>query len=149
MVALHGCPVFFPGVKGKSIPLQTLIGPEGSRRLRLPDLKTISTWRWQGCQPYAPTAFTPRKYSWYSLVRVSWPQGHSAARKIPMTPSRNLPVCSAVPQPTVPPRATFFPGVFGIMNQWWQYHMNYPDGGLSVHFKKYTSKYSLHSDHPS
>jgi hypothetical protein len=27
-------------------------------RLRLPDFNTISTWRWQGCQPYAPAAFT-------------------------------------------------------------------------------------------
>jgi hypothetical protein len=29
--------------KGKSIPLQALIVPEGSRRLRLPDFKTIGT----------------------------------------------------------------------------------------------------------
>jgi hypothetical protein len=29
--------------KGKAIPLQAWIGPEGSRRLRLPDLKTIGT----------------------------------------------------------------------------------------------------------
>ena len=28
---------------GKAIPLQALTGPEGSRRLRLPDFKTIST----------------------------------------------------------------------------------------------------------
>jgi len=27
--------------KGKAIPLQTSTGPEGSRRLRLPDFKTI------------------------------------------------------------------------------------------------------------
>jgi hypothetical protein len=27
--------------KGKTIPLQAWTGPEGSRRLRLPDLKTI------------------------------------------------------------------------------------------------------------
>jgi hypothetical protein len=30
-------------VKGKAIPLQALIGPEVSRSLRLPDLKTIGT----------------------------------------------------------------------------------------------------------
>ena len=42
---------------------------------------------------------------------LSGPQGHSAARKIPMTPSgielatRDLPAYSAVPQPTAPPRA--------------------------------------------
>jgi hypothetical protein len=32
--------------KGKAIPLQALTGLEGSRRLRLPDFKTIGTWRW-------------------------------------------------------------------------------------------------------
>ena len=30
-------------VKGKAIPLQAWTGPEGSRRLRLPDIKTIGT----------------------------------------------------------------------------------------------------------
>jgi hypothetical protein len=30
-------------VKGKAIPLQAWTGPEGSRRLRLPDFKTIGT----------------------------------------------------------------------------------------------------------
>ena len=32
--------------KGKAIPLQAWTGREGSRRLRLPDFKTIGTWRW-------------------------------------------------------------------------------------------------------
>jgi len=30
-------------VKGKAIPLQAWTGPEGSRRLRLPDFKTVHT----------------------------------------------------------------------------------------------------------
>jgi hypothetical protein len=38
-------------VKGKAIPLQAFTGPDDSRRLRLPDIKTIGTSRWQGCQP--------------------------------------------------------------------------------------------------
>jgi len=46
--------------EGKAIPLQAWRGPEGSRRLRLPDFKTISTWRWWH-QPYAPTAFIPQQ----------------------------------------------------------------------------------------
>jgi len=54
--------------KEKATPLQAWTDPEGSRRLRLPDFKTIGTRRWYGCQPYAPAAFTPRKYSWYSLL---------------------------------------------------------------------------------
>jgi hypothetical protein len=29
--------------KGKAIPLQALTGPEDSRRMKLPDFKTIST----------------------------------------------------------------------------------------------------------
>jgi hypothetical protein len=29
--------------KGKAIPIQALTGPEGSRRLRLPDFKIIGT----------------------------------------------------------------------------------------------------------
>jgi hypothetical protein len=37
------CDVTVMAVKGKSIPLQALTGPEGSRRLRLPDFKTIGT----------------------------------------------------------------------------------------------------------
>jgi len=32
-----------PLAKGKTIPLQAWTGPEGSRRLRLPDFKTIGT----------------------------------------------------------------------------------------------------------
>jgi hypothetical protein len=32
--------------KGKAIPLQAWTGPEDSRRLRLPDFKTIGTLRW-------------------------------------------------------------------------------------------------------
>jgi len=35
-----------PVVKGKAILLQAWTGPEGSRRLMLPDFKTISTLRW-------------------------------------------------------------------------------------------------------
>jgi hypothetical protein len=30
-------------IRGKATPLQALTGPEGSRRLRLPDFKTIGT----------------------------------------------------------------------------------------------------------
>jgi hypothetical protein len=84
-----------------------LTGPEGSRRLRLPDFKTIDTWRWQGCQPYAPAAFTPILLL-ISVKRLSRPKGHSAAGRIMSMKhsndtignrSRDLPVCSAVYQP--------------------------------------------------
>jgi hypothetical protein len=35
--------ISYENVTGKAIPLQALTGPEGSRRLRLPDFKTIGT----------------------------------------------------------------------------------------------------------
>ena len=35
-----------PDIKGKALPLQVWTGPEGSRRLKLPDFKTIGTFRW-------------------------------------------------------------------------------------------------------
>jgi len=44
--------------KRKTILTQAWTGPEGSRRLRFPDFETLGTWRWQGCQPYGPAAFT-------------------------------------------------------------------------------------------
>jgi len=37
---------YYVSVKGKAISLQAWTGPEGSRRLRFPDFKTIGTWRW-------------------------------------------------------------------------------------------------------
>jgi hypothetical protein len=45
-----------------------LTGSEGCRRLRLSYFKTTGTLRWPGCQPYAPAAFTHRKYSWYLFL---------------------------------------------------------------------------------
>jgi len=36
---------YFRKGKGKAIPLQSSTGPEGSRKLRLPDFKTIGIWR--------------------------------------------------------------------------------------------------------
>jgi hypothetical protein len=43
----------------KVIPLQSLTAPDVSRCLKFPDFKTIATWNWQNCQPYAPASFTP------------------------------------------------------------------------------------------
>jgi hypothetical protein len=63
--------------KGKAIPLQALTDPKCSKRLMLPDFKTIGTWRWQGCQTSAPAAFTPRV--------IVQPEG-LCQWKIPMTP---------------------------------------------------------------
>jgi hypothetical protein len=82
--------------KGKAIPLQALTGPEGSRRFRLPDFKTIGTSRWQGCQPYAPAAFTPRKYSCYSFLL-----------EVELTPLKYLFLCTKLHYNTLQRTASF------------------------------------------
>ena len=46
--------------KGKAVPLQDWTGPEGSRKLRLPDFVTTARMV-VGCQPYAPAALTPKE----------------------------------------------------------------------------------------
>jgi hypothetical protein len=38
--------IFIACYRVKAIPLQGLTGPEGSRRLRLPDFNTNGTLRW-------------------------------------------------------------------------------------------------------
>jgi len=69
-------------VKVKSIPVQACTGPEGSRWLRLPDIKKIGTWKWWCCQPYSLAAITPREYSCYScVIKVGWTPGPLCGRK--------------------------------------------------------------------
>ena len=52
--------------KGKAVPLQAWSGPEGSRKIRFPDFMTPQDGG--KVKPYAPAAFTPRKYTWYSFL---------------------------------------------------------------------------------
>jgi len=40
---VHGITIIWECVLGKAIPLQASTSPEGSRRLKLPDFKTIGT----------------------------------------------------------------------------------------------------------
>ena len=44
-VTMHGHTIL-KKKKVQATPLQSWTGPEGFRRLRLPDFKTIGTWRW-------------------------------------------------------------------------------------------------------
>jgi hypothetical protein len=48
---------------------------------------TFGTWRWWGCQPHAPDAFTPRKCSWYSFsLGAELTVGRNMSLKNPVTP---------------------------------------------------------------
>jgi len=53
---------------GKSSPVTGLEWPRGFQEVRVPRFHDNSTGWWYGCLPYAPTAFTFRKYSWYSFL---------------------------------------------------------------------------------
>ena len=53
--------------KGKAVPLQAWTGPEGSKRLRLPDFKTVGHKGGEVVSPMHRPPLPPRKYSWYSF----------------------------------------------------------------------------------
>ena len=67
----------------------------------------------------------PRKYSWYSfLLEAEWTPGPQCGRKDSSDTignrTRDLPTCSAVPQPTAPPRTVslmfFTEGLSSVYN---------------------------------
>jgi len=60
--------------KGKAIPLRPITGPEGSRKLRLPDFETVGTWR-----RYRPSLPPENILSTQFCCRLIRPQRHSAA----------------------------------------------------------------------
>jgi hypothetical protein len=88
--------------KGKAIRLQAKTGPQGSRRLRLPDFMTVGTGRlalWTG--RIYPQGNIP---GWVVPRTIARPEG-LCQLKIRMTTignrTRNLPACRAVLQSTV------------------------------------------------
>jgi hypothetical protein len=84
----------------KAIPLQAWTGPEGSKRLRVPDFKTFAAH--EGSKVVSPTHrpyLPPRKYSWYWFLLEAEPTPGPIENR-----TRDLPVCIAVPQPNSPPR---------------------------------------------
>jgi len=54
--------------KKKSSPVTGLEWPRGFREVKVPRFHDNGTGWWLGCQPYAPAAFAPGKYTWYSFL---------------------------------------------------------------------------------
>ena len=69
----------------KSNPITGLDRPWGFQKVEAPRFQSAH----EGGKPYAPAAFTPQEIFLvlFSVIGFSQPQGHSTARKIPMTPS--------------------------------------------------------------
>ena len=97
-------------LKCKVVPLQAWSGPEGSRKLRFPEFVTTAQDGCKFVKPYAPAAFTLKKYSWYSfLLEAASTPGPQCDRKyfISMKNSSDtswdrtseIHICSTAPQP--------------------------------------------------
>ena len=102
-----------PFVKAKAIPLQASKGPEAPRFQDNRHMKVVRLSALRTGRLYFPGNIPGSHF----CQRLSRPQGHSAARRIMSMKNsigdrtRDLPTCSAVPQPTAPPRAPHLPFV--------------------------------------
>ena len=56
------------GKKGKAVPVTGLESPKGFQEVKVLRFHDNGAAWWYGCQPYAPAAFTPRKYTWCSIL---------------------------------------------------------------------------------
>jgi len=66
----------------------------GFQEVEAPRFKTMGTWRWKGCQSYAPAAFTPQDKFLVIISVKGWINPRDIVRpegliqwRIPMTPS--------------------------------------------------------------
>jgi len=65
---LHYIQILFMCLYVNSSPVTGLEWPRGFQEVKVPRILDNGTGRWLGYQPYAPAAFTPKKFSWYSFL---------------------------------------------------------------------------------
>jgi hypothetical protein len=86
----------------KNVPVTGLEWPRGFQEVKIPRFHDNSTGWWEGCQPYAPAAFTPRKYTWYSfLLEAESTPGPQCDRKDYVTEKFQLHHRESNPRPAV------------------------------------------------
>jgi hypothetical protein len=82
---------------GKAVPLQAWTGPEGSRKVRLPQISWQRHRMVVGCQPYVPAAFYPQEILPVLIFRVD-PQGRMKNSDGTIwNRNSDLPICSTAP----------------------------------------------------
>jgi hypothetical protein len=101
--------------KGKSYPCNMPWRPIGMWDVEAPTFSRQSAHRWRwGCRPKAPGTLYPQEDSWYSFLleaestpgpRCGWIRSIEKSNDHIGNRTRDLPVCSIVPQPTTLPRA--------------------------------------------
>jgi hypothetical protein len=85
--------------KGKAIPLQALTGPEDSRRLRHMKVARLSALCTSRLYPQEIFLVLISVRGWVDPRAIVWPEGMKNSSDSIGNRSRNLPVCSVVPQP--------------------------------------------------